>query len=259
MTEASRGERTLICIPTYNERDNLEKIVPAVIAQLPLAHVLVVDDASPDGTGDLADGMAAADERVHVLHRAAKQGLGRAYLDAFDWALERDYSRVVEFDADFSHDPAYLPEMIERLERADVVVGSRRVRGGGVENWPAFRRLISWMGSVYARLVLGVGIRDLTGGFNGFNRDALERIGLEEIRSSGYAFQIELKHRAVLAGLGVEEMPIVFRDREEGISKMNGGIMAEAMFGVVGMRLRSVLFGLSSSRRARGTGRPRDR
>jgi dolichol-phosphate mannosyltransferase len=196
-----------------------------------------VDDASPDGTGELADGMAAADGRVRVLHRPGKQGLGRAYVAAFGWALERGYGRVVEFDADFSHDPAYLPEMLARLERADVVVGSRRVPGGGVENWGPGRRLVSWAGSTYARLVLGVPVRDLTGGFNGFRREALAAIGYEEIRSAGYGFQIEIKVRAVKAGLRVEEMPIVFRDREEGASKMSGAIFAEAMLQVLRMRL----------------------
>jgi dolichol-phosphate mannosyltransferase len=237
MTNPRIGDGALICIPTYDERENLDRIVPAVLACVPGAHVLVVDDASPDGTGELADGMAAVDGRVHVLHRPGKQGLGRAYVAAFGWALERGYARVVEFDADFSHDPAYLPELLERLERADVVIGSRRVPGGGVENWGPARRLVSWAGSTYARLVLGVPVRDLTGGFNGFRREALAAIGFEGIRSAGFGFQIEIKYRAVKAGLRVEEMPIVFRDREEGASKMSGGIFAEAMLQVLRMRL----------------------
>jgi len=237
MIDAGIGDGALICIPTYNERANLERIVPAVLAQVPGAHVLVIDDASPDGTGELADAMAAVDGRVHVLHRAAKLGLGRAYVAAFDWALERGYRFAIEFDADFSHDPAGLPSMLERLDRADVVVGSRRVPGGGVENWGPGRRLVSWAGSTWARLVLGVPVRDLTGGFNGFRREALEIIGYRDIRSAGYGFQIEIKYRASRAGLRVEEMPIVFRDREEGSSKMSAAIFVEAMVEVLRMRL----------------------
>jgi dolichol-phosphate mannosyltransferase len=256
MTSALIGDGALVCIPTYNERENLDRIVPAVLACVPGAHVLVVDDASPDGTGELADGMAAVDARVHVLHRPGKQGLGRAYVAAFDWALERDYRRVIEFDADFSHDPACLPAMLERLERADVVVGSRRVPGGGVENWGPGRRLVSWAGSTYARLALGVPIRDLTGGFNGFRREALERIGTHAIRTAGYGFQIEIKVRAVRAGLRVEELPIVFRDREEGSSKMSGVIFAEAMWQVLRMRFDGLRERLGGARGARGSGPP---
>jgi dolichol-phosphate mannosyltransferase len=235
-----RGTGALICVPTYNERENLERILPAVFEQVPAAHVLVIDDSSPDGTGEIADRMAAADDRVHVLHRPAKQGLGRAYIAGFGWALERGYGRVVEFDADFSHDPAYLPEMLDRLTTADVVVGSRRVPGGGVESWGLARRLVSSVGSVYSRTVLGVQVRDLTGGFNGFRRAALEALELDSIAASGFAFQIEIKYRAVRAGLDVVEMPIVFRDREAGQSKMSAAIFAEAMVGVIKLRLRDL-------------------
>jgi len=236
--EAATCAGALVCIPTYNEKENVERIAAAVLEAVPGAHVLVVDDGSPDGTGDLADAMALLEPRVHVLHRARKEGLGKAYLAAFAWALARDYRFVVEFDADFSHDPAYLPEMLRRLESADVVVGSRRVPGGGSDNWTLGRRLVSAAGSAYSRAVLGVGIRDLTGGFNGFCREALERLLLDRIGTSGYGFQIEIKYRAVKAGLRVEEMPIMFRDRRAGTSKMSMGIFVEAMIGVLRLRLR---------------------
>jgi dolichol-phosphate mannosyltransferase len=236
--ESAIGAGALVCIPTYNEKENVERIVAAVLEAVPGAHVLVVDDGSPDGTGALADAVAAREPRVHVLHREAKEGLGKAYLAAFAWALARDYRFVVEFDADFSHDPVYLPVMLRRLEAADVVVGSRRVPGGGSENWTLGRRLVSAAGSIYARAVLGVPVRDLTGGFNGFRREALERLELDRIGTSGYGFQIEIKYRAVKAGLRVEELPIVFRDRRAGASKMSAGIFVEAMLNVIRLRFR---------------------
>lgn len=238
MPDAAKGAGALVCIPTYNERENVERIVAAVLEAVPLANVLVVDDGSPDGTGGIADAMSLLEPRVHVLHRTRKEGLGKAYLAAFSWALSRGFCFVVEFDADFSHDPAYLPEMLRRLEGADVVVGSRRVPGGGSENWTLGRRLVSAAGSVYARTVLGVPIRDLTGGFNGFRREALEKLDLGRIGTSGYGFQIEIKYRAVKAGLRVEEFPILFRDRRAGTSKMSAGIFVEAMINVIRLRLR---------------------
>jgi dolichol-phosphate mannosyltransferase len=199
--------------------------------------VLVIDDNSPDGTGQIADEIAEKCERVHVLHRTEKEGLGRAYIAGFRWAVDREYERVIEFDADFSHNPAYLPEMVRRLDHADVVVGSRRVPGGGVENWTLSRRLVSLGGSLYARAVLGIPVKDLTGGFNGFCRAALETIDFETIKASGYAFQIEIKYRAVKRGLRVEEMPIVFPDRTAGVSKMSSKIFKEAMIAVWRLRL----------------------
>lgn len=230
MAVVESGEGTLVCIPTYNERDNLPLIVPAVLSALPSAHVLIVDDGSPDGTGQLADGLAADDERIFVLHRAGKEGLGKAYLAAFAWALARDYEFVFEFDADFSHKPEYLPVLLGILRNgADVVIGSRRIAGGGVENWGPARRFISWGGSMYARTVLQVPVRDLTGGFNGFSRQALETIGLDEVESSGYCFQVELKYRACRKGLRVVESPIVFPDRTRGESKMSSEIFLEAV------------------------------
>lgn len=237
MGEKKKGQGALICIPTYNELENIGTIVPQVLRQAPAAHILIIDDNSPDGTGDLAADLASKDNRVHLLSRPAKQGLGRAYIAGFKWALERDYGYIVEFDADFSHDPIYLPEMIERLKSADLVVGSRRVRGGGVKGWGTMRRLISWGGSTYAKAVLGVGVNDLTGGFNGFRREALERIDLDEIQSSGYSFQIEMKYRCVKQGLRVVEMPIIFTDRRLGSSKMSTRIFLEAMTVVWKLRM----------------------
>jgi dolichol-phosphate mannosyltransferase len=226
----NRGAGAVICIPTYNELENLPLIVPAVLESVPEAHILVVDDNSPDGTGQVADELAAKDDRIHVLHRKGKEGLGKAYLAAFQWALDKGYEFIFEFDADFSHKPEYIPGFLDRLKKdADVVVGSRRVSGGGVENWGAARRFISWGGSMYARTVLGVPIRDLTGGFNGFRRSALERIGLGEVSSTGYCFQVELKYRACKRGLRVVETPIVFPDRTRGESKMSSEIFLEAV------------------------------
>ncbi|MBW2533347.1 MAG: polyprenol monophosphomannose synthase [Deltaproteobacteria bacterium] len=238
MTEPESGAGALICIPTYNERENIERIVPAVLAAVPDAEVLIIDDASPDGTGDIADRLAGDDSRVHVLHRPGKQGLGRAYVDGFRWALERDYAFVFEFDADFSHDPRYLPQFVAMLRNGvDVVVGSRHVEGGGIENWSALRRFISWGGSLYARTILGVRLRDMTGGYNGYRREALERIGTGDLEATGYGFQVELKYRAIRAGLRVVEAPIVFPDRVAGKSKMSSAIFSEAMLRVIQLRL----------------------
>lgn len=230
--------RALICIPTYNERDNVGPIVEAVRRTVPGAHVLVVDDNSPDGTGKLAGELAARDPQVFVLHRPGKEGLGRAYLDAFRWGLARGYAKLVEFDADFSHDPKYLPAMLETLDRADVVVGSRWVPGGGTENWSAARKLISSGGSFYARTVLGIPVRDLTAGFVGWNRRVLESLDLDLVESAGFAFQIEMKYRAFLRGFRIEEIPIVFPDRRVGTSKMSRRILFEGLAKVWGLRFR---------------------
>ena len=220
----------LVCIPTYNERDNLEGIVEAVLAADPRTEVLVVDDSSPDGTGDLADALAARNGRVHVLHRARKEGLGRAYLAAFAWALERPYAYVLEMDADWSHPPRYLPALLDRAEAGtDLVLGSRYVAGGGTVNWGLMRRLVSQGGSLYARTLLGLAVRDLTGGFKCFRRQVLEAIDLGAVHSTGYAFQIELTYRAVRKGFRVEEIPIVFEDRRVGQSKMSRRIVLEAL------------------------------
>jgi dolichol-phosphate mannosyltransferase len=232
MSPAQPGPAWLV-LPTYNEAGNLERFVAAVRDKLPAsARILVVDDNSPDGTGEIADRLAAEDERVSVLHRERKEGLGPAYIAGFRRALEQGAGYVVEMDSDFSHDPAYLPRLLEAGERADLAIGSRYVDGGGVSDWSALRRGISRGGSAYARLVLGVGVRDLTGGFKCFRREVLEAIDLEAISSRGYAFQIEMTYRAIQRGFRVVEVPIVFRDREVGSSKMSRSIVAEAVWRV---------------------------
>lgn len=229
--------RSLIVTPTYNERDNLEVLVASVFEAVPQAHILVVDDASPDGTGALADDMASRDARIHVLHRAGKQGLGTAYLAGFAWGLERQYEYLFEMDADLSHDPTYLPGFLEALDRgADLVIGSRNVPGGDVEGWGPVRRFISKGGSLYSRSILGLEVRDLTSGFKGFKREVLETIGLDRVQSEGYSFQIELTYRAVLKGFRVVESPIVFVDRRAGQSKMSGSIFVEAIWMVPRLR-----------------------
>jgi dolichol-phosphate mannosyltransferase len=228
----------LIVIPTYNEAENVRPIVAAVRGSVPQAHVLVVDDDSPDGTGKLADELAAADPQVRVLHRPGKEGLGRAYLDAFRWGLARGYDKLVEFDADFSHNPKYLPAMLETLDRADVAVGSRYVKGGGTVNWGVARKLISGGGSWYARLVLGVPVRDLTAGFIAWNRRVLEAIDLDRVESAGFIFQVEMKVRALRKGFRVEEVPIVFVDRTVGTSKMSRQILVEGLARVWQIRFR---------------------
>jgi dolichol-phosphate mannosyltransferase len=237
MPALALGAQSLIVIPTYNERSNLEALIQAVIGAAPLSHVLVVDDASPDGTGALADRLAWQDSRVHVLHRPSKQGLGTAYIAGFRWGLERQYQRFFEMDADFSHDPAQLGRLFAALdEGAEVVIGSRNIPGGAISGWGPGRLLLSKGGSAYSRAVLGIAVRDLTTGYKAFTRGALEQIRLEAVRSNGYAFQIELTFRALSAGLRVVEVPITFVDRRVGQSKMDQRIFLEAI-GVV-WRLR---------------------
>ncbi|RKH18628.1 polyprenol monophosphomannose synthase [Corallococcus praedator] len=222
--------RALVCIPTYNERENIGPITQAVLAADPRVDILVVDDNSPDGTGQLADELAAKDPRVRVLHREKKEGLGRAYLAAFRWALAEGYTYILEMDADFSHDPSYLPLFLNTAEGgADLVLGSRYVPGGGTVNWGVGRKIISRGGSLYARSILGVDVRDLTGGFKCFHRRVLETLNLDEVRSTGYAFQIELTYRTLRKGFTVREVPIVFEDRRVGHSKMNKKIFVEAL------------------------------
>lgn len=232
-----------IVIPTYNEAANVEGIVRAAVAELerlvPDAHrVLVVDDNSPDGTGAIADRLADSLPAVDVLHRAAKTGLGHAYLAGFERALAGDAELVIEMDADFSHNPRYLESLLEAARDADLVLGSRYVAGGGVEDWGIVRRMISRGGCLYARTILGVGVHDLTGGFKCIHRRVLEAIQLETIRAEGYVFQIEVTYRALLAGFKVTEVPIVFRDRSVGSSKMSARIAAEAMWAVPFLRRR---------------------
>ena len=229
---APQGPAWLV-LPTYDEAGNIEPFVEAVLAKLPAsARVLIVDDNSPDGTGEIADRLAAEHDAVAVLHRSQKEGLGPAYIAGFRRALAEGAGHVLEMDSDFSHDPAYLPRLLEAGERADLAIGSRYVPGGGVSDWSALRRAISRGGSAYARLVLGVGVRDLTGGFKCFRREVLEAIDLDSIRSRGYAFQIEMTYRAIQRGFSVAEVPIVFRDRQAGTSKMDRSIVAEAAWRV---------------------------
>jgi dolichol-phosphate mannosyltransferase len=228
--------RALVCLPTYDERENLDPICRAILQAAPAVDILVVDDNSPDGTGELADRLAAHEPRVKVLHRAGKQGLGKAYLAGFAWALERGYGLVLEMDADFSHDPQRLPAMLAAAEGADLVLGSRYVAGGGTVNWGLGRRLLSRGGSFYARTILGLRVRDLTGGFKCFRREVLEAIDLPSVSCTGYAFQIELTYRAVRRGFRVAEVPIVFADRRVGQSKMSRRIVLEALAKVWAIR-----------------------
>jgi dolichol-phosphate mannosyltransferase len=227
-----------LVLPTYDEAENIEAFVAAVEAKLPAAaQILIVDDNSPDGTGELADRLAAARENVGVLHRPRREGLGPAYIAGFRRALDGGAGFVLEMDSDFSHDPAYLPRLLEAGQRADLAIGSRYVDGGGVSDWSALRRAISRGGSAYARLALGLGVRDLTGGFKCFRREVLEAIDLDTIQSRGYAFQVEMTYRAIQLGFSVVEVPIVFRERRAGDSKMGGAIVAEAVWRVLLLRL----------------------
>jgi dolichol-phosphate mannosyltransferase len=235
---AAGETRALLIVPTYNEVENVARVAAEFLAPVPGCELLFVDDASPDGTGALLDRIRADDPRVHVLHRSGKLGLGTAYLDGFRWALARDYQLVIEMDADFSHDPRYLPDLVAAAEGgADVVVGSRYVGGGGTRNWGLGRRLISRAGGRYARSVLGVDVHDMTAGFVCYRRSALEQIDLGAIHSNGYSFQIEMKYRAHRAGLRIVEVPIVFEDRRVGQSKMSRAIVAEALWMVWKLRL----------------------
>jgi dolichol-phosphate mannosyltransferase len=234
-------ERVWVVIPTYNEAENIEGIVRAAIVQLerlaPDAHrILIVDDNSPDGTGALAEALGERHPQVEVLHRAAKTGLGHAYLAGFAHALAGDAEIVIEMDADFSHDPSYLEPLLAAARDADLVLGSRYVQGGGTENWGIVRRMISRGGCLYARAILGVPIHDLTGGFKCIHRRVLEAIALDTVRAEGYVFQIEVTYRALLAGFRVTEVPIVFRDRRVGTSKMSTRIALEAMWAVPRLR-----------------------
>ena len=234
------AERALVVIPTYNEAPNLPNIVPQVLAQDPRLEVLVVDDGSPDGTGQIAERLAAESARVHVLHRAGKLGLGTAYIAGFRWALERGYDFVFEMDADFSHDPAHLPQLLKAAEGADLVLGSRYLGGKvTVVNWPMGRLMLSYWANVYARWVTGLRIWDLTGGFKCFRSRVLQAIDLSRVRSNGYAFQIEMSVRAWRKGFKLAEVPIVFVDRTEGQSKMNRRIVREAIWMVPRLRLQA--------------------
>jgi dolichol-phosphate mannosyltransferase len=242
--------RSLVVLPTYNERENVEPMVAAILGQSADLEVLVVDDNSPDGTGQIVDRLAAVQpRRIHVMHRAGKRGLGTAYIEGFVWALARDYDYVFEMDADFSHDPADLMRLREPLTggRADASIGSRWVSGGGTRNWSFARTFISRGGSLYARLILGVPVDDLTSGFKCFSRSVLERLDLQSVRSNGYAFQVELNYRCYRHGFRVVEVPIMFVDRRVGKSKMGRHIVTEAMLVVLGLRFQALAGGRQST------------
>lgn len=226
----------LVVIPTYNERENIQHLVPRILDQGEAFHILIVDDNSPDGTGALAEELARQEPRVHVLHRPGKLGLGTAYVAGFRWGLDFGAELIFEMDADFSHDPAMLPVFVEEIRDCDLVLGSRYVPGGGVRNWPLSRRLMSQGGSLYARTILGVPIRDLTGGFKCFRRHVLEALPLDQVQTTGYAFQIEMTYRALLAGFRVKEIPIIFVDRVQGASKMSRRVFLEAVIAVWRLR-----------------------
>ncbi len=228
--------KTLVIIPTYNEADNLGGIVGRLRAAVPAAEVLIADDNSPDGTGSIADQLSDQDAAVHVLHRQHKQGLGVSYLDGFAWGIARGYDVLVEMDADGSHHPEQLPTLLQAAASADLVLGSRWVYGGKVQNWSASRKLISRCGNLWARLTLGIPIKDVTGGYRVFRRSTLQRIGLDDVASAGYCFQVDLAWRAIRGGLRVREVPITFTEREHGNSKMNRQIVVEAL-------LRTTLWG----------------
>ncbi|GAA1974133.1 polyprenol monophosphomannose synthase [Amycolatopsis minnesotensis] len=237
----ARGiEPVLVVIPTYNERDNLPPILRRLHAVLPGAHALVVDDGSPDGTGEIADKLAADDDRVQVLHRTEKAGLGAAYVAGFRWGLAREYATIVEMDADGSHAPEDLPRLLDALGDADLVIGSRYVTGGSVVNWPKHREILSRGANLYSRIALGVGVKDITAGFRAYRREVLEELALDEIASHGYCFQIDLTLRTADAGFEIVEVPITFTEREIGESKMSGSIIREAFLrvGLWGARRR---------------------
>ncbi len=242
--DADSRRDLLVVVPTYNEHDNLADLVQRIRASVPEADVLVVDDASPDGTGKLADAIARNDPHIHVLHRLGKQGLGVAYVAGYGWGIERGYQRFVQMDADGSHRPEQIPALLEGLSDADLVIGSRWVPGGGIVNWPRHREWLSRGGNIYTRWMLGIPIRDATGGFRAFRRQTLDGLALREVASQGYCFQVDLARRAVRGGFRVVEVPISFVERRYGDSKMSGGIVAEALWRVtawgVSRRLRQI-------------------
>jgi len=229
-SEEKLPRKALVIIPTFNEKENIARIIPAVLAQDPSVEVLVVDDGSPDGTGEIADGMAAANPRIHAIHRAGKLGLGTAYIDGFKWALARDYGLIFDMDADFSHPPERIPDFLKAAESADLVLGSRYLNGQiNVVNWPMSRLFLSYSANIYARAITGLQLFDATGGFKCFRREVLESIDLDDVRSNGYAFQIEMSFRAWKKGFRLVEIPIVFVDRTQGSSKMSKTIVREAV------------------------------
>jgi dolichol-phosphate mannosyltransferase len=230
--------KTLIIVPTYNEKENIQALVPAIFAQNLGVDILVVDDNSPDGTGDVVRGLQKSEPRLHLLSRAGKEGLGRAYIAGFHWGLERGYELLTEMDADFSHRPEDLKTLLAAAAQADFAVGSRYVRGGGTKNWGLMRKIISRGGGIYSRFILGFPLNDWTGGFNSWKAETLKKIKLETVKSNGYSFQIELKYKALKAGCKGVESPILFEDRRVGQSKMSSSIVLEALYRVWLLRMR---------------------
>jgi len=233
--------KALVIVPTYNEKENIERIVPEILDKDPSIDILIVDDNSPDGTGKIADKLSSENKRILVLHREKKSGLGTAYLAGFKYALENGYDYIFEMDADFSHDPSHLPQFLEAIKESDLVLGSRYVSGVNVINWPMSRLLLSYYANVYSRWVTGLPIKDATGGFKCFRRKVLEEISLDKVHSEGYSFQIEMSFRAWEKGFKIKEIPIVFWDRRAGTSKMSKKIVREAIWMVWKLRLLSLL------------------
>jgi dolichol-phosphate mannosyltransferase len=250
--QEGRAGRVAVVMPTYNERDNIETMAARVRAAVPGADLLVVDDNSPDGTGEIAEKLAAGDPHVHVLHRPGKAGLGTAYIAGFQWALDRGYDAIVEMDADGSHQPDELPRLLAALSGADLVLGSRWVPGGTVENWPRSREVLSRAANLYARLALGISVRDATGGYRAYRAETLRAIGLPGIRSQGYCFQVDLVLRTIRAGLRVTEIPITFVERVRGVSKMDRAVMTEAFWRIAQWGIAARLESLRA-RRATGS------
>lgn len=229
--------KSIVILPTYNERENIAKIVPEILAQDKNLHILVTDDNSPDNTGKLADKLAKKNKnRVFILHRTKKEGLGKAYIAGFNWALDKGYNVIIQMDADFSHNPKYLKEFLEYIKKYDLVIGSRYVTGGGTKGWGTARKILSRGGSLYAKIILGMPLNDLTGGFKCWRADLLKKINLAKITSNGYSFQIEMNYRAHNSGAKIKEVPIIFADRNVGKSKMNKSIVFEAFFKVWKLR-----------------------
>jgi dolichol-phosphate mannosyltransferase len=234
------NKKVLIILPTYNEKENLERIVGKILNVDPSYHILVVDDNSPDGTGEIAEKLKQENPNIHVMHRKKKAGLGRAYLDGFRYALDREYEYVFEMDADFSHHPKYIPDMLEAAEEADLVIGSRYITGVNVIDWPMSRLLLSYFANLYARIITGMPVKDTTGGFKCFKRKVLENLKFDKISSSGYSFQIEVNYICWKKGFTIKEIPIIFIDRKYGESKMSTGIIREALFLLWKLRVKSL-------------------
>lgn len=242
--------KAMVIIPTYNERDNIERLTNEILALGQDIHILIVDDNSPDKTGEIADDLVKRHENLHVIHRAGKMGLGSAYIEGFKYALKAGAEKIIEMDADFSHNPERLPALIEKADEADLVIGSRYLNGVSVVNWPIRRLMLSYFANMYTRIITGLEISDCTGGFKCFNRKVLESIDLDKIRADGYSFQIEMNYRCVENGFSIDEIPIIFIDRHAGTSKMSKKIVREAVFMVWRLRIGSIFNRLMGKKHA---------